>query len=198
MSRPKGQTLSRKDVVDAAIHCLQRDGDSGLGINRVAHELGIRPPSIYKHIDGNDALRRAVAVEGMHRLTKYLNHRVQNVQDHRRLVHAIACGIRQFFHHHPALHTVIKTTPIEDDPGYESAKQAFLAFNAEHLYPFGIEGDEVIHAVRALVSACHGFVLLERSKRFIAAQSLDDSYEWLINALIFTLESRLHNKSVDL
>jgi AcrR family transcriptional regulator len=189
MSRPKGQTLSQKDVVDAAIHCLQRDGESGLGVNRVAHELGIRPPSIYKHIDGNDALRRAVAIEGMHRLTEYLSHQVEVIQDHRCLVRAIAHGIRQFFHSHPALHTVITTTPIDDDPGYEAAKQAFLAFNSEHLHPFGIEGDEVIHAVRALVSACHGFVLLERSQRFTAPQSLDDSYEWLINILIFALEA---------
>ncbi len=193
MSRPKGQTLSRKDVVNAAIYCLQQDGESGLGVNRVAHELGIRPPSIYKHIDGNDALRRAVAIEGMYRLTEYLNHQVKGIQDHCCLVRAIAYGIRQFFHDHPALHSVITTTPIDDDPNYEFAKQTFLAFNAEHLYPFGIEGDDVIHAVRALVSACHGFVLLERSRRFTAPQSLDDSYEWLINTLIFAFESRLHN-----
>jgi AcrR family transcriptional regulator len=198
MARPKGQTLSQQDVVNAAIRCLQQDGESGLGVNRVAHELGIRPPSIYKHIDGNDALRRAVAIEGMHRLTEYLSHQVEGIQDNRHLVRAIAYGIRQFFHDHPALHNVITTTPIDDDPGYESAKQAFLAFNAEHLQPFGIEGDDMIHAVRALVSACHGFVLLERSQRFTASQSLDDSYEWLISALIFALESRQFNNLVQL
>jgi AcrR family transcriptional regulator len=197
MSRPKGQTLSQKDVVDAAICCLQQDGESGLGVNRVAHELGIRPPSIYKHIDGNDVLRRAVAIEGMHRLTEYLSHQVEVIQDHCCLVRAIAHGTRQFFQDHPALHTVITTTPIDDDPGYESAKQAFLAFNSEHLHPFGIEGDEVIHAVQALVSACHSFVLLERSQRFTAPQSLDDSYEWLINTLIFALESRPHNNPIE-
>lgn len=198
MSRPKGQTLSRQDVVDAAIHCLQQDGESGFGVNRVAHQLGIRPPSIYKHINGNDELRRAVAIEGMLRLTEYLNHQVQGIQTHQCLIRAIAAGIRQFFHHHPALHTVITTTPIDGDPGYESAKQAFLAFNSEHLQPFEIEGDELIHAIRALVSACHGFVLLERSKRFTAPQSLDDSYEWLISSLIFALEHRSHQRSITL
>ncbi len=197
MSRPRGQTLSRKDVVNAAIHCLQQDGESGLGVNRVAHELGIRPPSMYKHIDGNEALRRAVAIEGMRRLTDYLSHQVQGIQDHRSLIRAIAIGIRQFFHQHPALHSVITTTPVDDDPEYESAKQAFLAFNGEYLQPFGIQGDEIIHAMRLLVSTCHGFVLLERSRRFTAPQSLDDSYEWSIDSLIFALEHRQHDGYVE-
>ena len=190
MARPKGQTLSRQDVVDAAIRCLQQDGESALGVNRVARELGIRPPSVYKHINGNEALRRAVAIEGMRRLTDYLRHQVPSCHDHRHLIRLIAYRVRQFFCEYPAVHHVVTTTPIEGDPDYESAKQDFLAFNAEHLQPFGLKEDEVIHAVRGLVSACHGFVLMERSKRFTAPQSLDDSYEWLIDSLIFALEKR--------
>ncbi|MCX7596063.1 MAG: hypothetical protein N2235_20360 [Fischerella sp.] len=31
-------------------------------MNRVARELGIKPPAIYKHLDGNAALQRAVAL----------------------------------------------------------------------------------------------------------------------------------------
>jgi len=197
VARPKGQTLSREDVIDAAIRCLQRDGETGLGVNRVAHELGIRPPSIYKHINGNEALRRAVAVESMYRLTDYLNQQVQGVDDHRALIRAIANGIRQFFHQYPALHAVITTVPIDNDPGYETAKQAFIAFNHEHLHPFGIAEDEVIHAIRALVSACHGFVLFERAGRFTAPQSLDDSYEWMINTLILAFETRSRSQPTD-
>ena len=197
MSRPKGQTRSRQDVVDAAIRCLQRDGESGLGVNRVAHELGIRPPSIYKHINGTDALRRAVAIEVLYRLTDHLSHQVQGIADHRLLIRAIANGIRQFFHQYPALHAITTAAPIDDDPDYEVAKQAFVAFSHEHLQPFGIEGDEVIHAIRVLISACHGFVMLERSQRFTAPQSLDDSYEWMIDTLIFTLEHRPQSRPVE-
>lgn len=191
MSRPKGKTLCRQDVVAAAIDCLQKEGESGLGVNRVARELGIQPPSIYKHIEGNEALRRAVAIEGMRRLTEYLSQQVQGVGDRKDLIRTIAHAVRQFFHQHPSLHSVVTTTLIEeDDPEYQPAKQAFLAFNHESLKPFGLEGDEVIHAIRMFISACHGFVLLERSQQFKEPQSLDVSYEWLVDTFVFALEQK--------
>jgi AcrR family transcriptional regulator len=196
MSRPKGQTLSRKDVVAAAIVCLQREGESGLGVNCVARELGIQPPSIYKHIEGNEALRRAVAVEGMRMLTEHLRERVRGISDRQCLMQTIAYAVRQFFHEYPSLHGVVTTTLIEgDDLEYQLSKQAFLDFNRESLKPFGLVGEEVIHAIRMFVSACHGFVLLERSQQFKEPQSLDDSYDWLIDTFILALEQKQRLRS---
>jgi len=64
MGRPlKENSLTPHDVVQAAINCLDRDGESALGVNRVARELEVKPPAIYKHLDGNTGLRRAVALE---------------------------------------------------------------------------------------------------------------------------------------
>lgn len=57
MPRPKGQTLTQKVIVEAAIACIQKEGESALGVNRVARELGIQPPSLYNHIAGNEELR---------------------------------------------------------------------------------------------------------------------------------------------
>ncbi|MFE4108538.1 DUF6010 family protein [Almyronema epifaneia S1] len=88
--------------------------------------MGIKPPSIYKHINGNDELRRAVAIAGLCRLTVYLNGQIRGVENHQDLIRAIAFGIRQFFHEYPALHAVITATPIENDSDYEAAKQAFI------------------------------------------------------------------------
>lgn len=62
MGRPiKENSLSQQDVVAAAISCLDKQGETALGVNRVARELGIKPPA-YKHLDGNVGLRRAVAL----------------------------------------------------------------------------------------------------------------------------------------
>lgn len=44
-------------VIAAAIACLEQEGESALGVNRVARELNIKPPAIYKHLDGNAGLR---------------------------------------------------------------------------------------------------------------------------------------------
>jgi AcrR family transcriptional regulator len=63
MGRPtKANSLTKQDVIAAAIVCLDREGEAALGVNPVARELGIKPPAIYKHLDGKAGLRRAVAL----------------------------------------------------------------------------------------------------------------------------------------
>ena len=58
MGRPtKENSLNPQDVIEAAISCLDKEGESALGVNRVARELGIIPPAIYKHLNGNAELR---------------------------------------------------------------------------------------------------------------------------------------------
>jgi AcrR family transcriptional regulator len=71
MARPKGPTLTQKDIVDAAIAVLQKDGAAALGVNRVARELGIQPPSLYNHVAGNEGLFRLVALAGWQRFLEY-------------------------------------------------------------------------------------------------------------------------------
>jgi AcrR family transcriptional regulator len=191
MSRPKGKTLTRKDVVAAAMRCLIAEGESGLGVNRVARELGIQPPSVYKHIDGNDALRRAVAAEAMALLSNYLQQQVQGIVDRQLLLRTIANSIRQFFHQYPTLHGVLTTTLIDEtESDYQISKTAFFQCNAEMMRLYGLENHELVHAIRMFVAACHGFVLLERSRQFNYPTSLDDSYEWMVQTFIAALSQR--------
>ena len=57
MGRPtKQNSLTPQNVIQAAITCLDKEGETGLGVNRVARELGIKPPAIYKHLNGNGEL----------------------------------------------------------------------------------------------------------------------------------------------
>ena len=48
---------------------------------------------------------------------------------------------------------------------------------------FGLEGDAAIHAARALRSAMHGFVELERVGGFGIDLDVDESYRFLIGSV---------------
>jgi AcrR family transcriptional regulator len=64
MGRPvKEKSLSRQDVIAAAICCIDQDGASALGVSRVARFLGIKPPAIYKHLESGADLQRATVIE---------------------------------------------------------------------------------------------------------------------------------------
>jgi len=49
-------TLTREDVVDAALRLVERDGAGGLTMRRLAQELGTAVTAIYWHVGNRDAL----------------------------------------------------------------------------------------------------------------------------------------------
>jgi hypothetical protein len=57
----------------------------------------------------------------------------------------------------------------------------------EVLRAWHLEGDDAVHAVRAIRSALHGFVDLERSGGFAMDVSLDASFERLVRSLARSL-----------
>lgn len=60
-------SLSTASVVDGAMRVVDSEGPGALGFNRVARELGIKPPSLYNHVADAGDLRRRVAIRGWER-----------------------------------------------------------------------------------------------------------------------------------
>ena len=48
---------------------------------------------------------------------------------------------------------------------------------------YGLDGADRVHAARTVRSALHGFVILEQQSGFELDVDVDDSFEWLLDAL---------------
>ncbi len=55
--------LTESRVVDEAERLADEVGRSRLTLAALAERLGVRQPSLYKHIDGMNGLQRSLAVE---------------------------------------------------------------------------------------------------------------------------------------
>jgi AcrR family transcriptional regulator len=178
MGRRSGAALTRDDLVAAAIRVLERRGVDALGTASVASELGIRPPSVYHHFEGNDALRFAAATEGWRRLLTALP---EPSTDGSASLAEYARAYRAFALANRALYQLMTTTPFDPtDPALlEVAARA-----ADVLAPLRLEGDDVLHGLRGLRAAIHGFVALELAGQVQLALPADTSFEWLIQRLI--------------
>ena len=55
--------LSRAAVVETAARLADRDGYDALTLGAVAADAGVRPPSLYNHVDGLAGLRRELGIE---------------------------------------------------------------------------------------------------------------------------------------
>jgi len=178
MGRRRGLPLTREDVIEAALALLSSPDAEPLGINSLAQALGIRPPSLYHHVASNEDLIRRVAIEGWRRFEGVLRAPFDAPDA---LVATLARRFRSFALAHPGLYRLMSETRIaQEDPEFQPVTTAIMGEFSRILTPIGLQGDDVIHAVRLLRASLHGFIMLEQSGQFGMPQAIDESFEWLI------------------
>ncbi|WP_373541091.1 TetR/AcrR family transcriptional regulator [Chamaesiphon sp.] len=190
MGRPiKANSLTSKHVIDAAISCLDREGESALGVNRVARELGIKPPAIYKHLDGNTGLRRAVALQIWHDYLADCRSQTTGISEKRSLFLAGARATRNFATAYPARYTVMMQYQLRPSD-LEEAKiiHYSLGFFQEVLQLSELGQAALIDTMRIVNAAIYGFIMREKSDLMTLDRSPGDSYEVMLDALIVAIE----------
>ncbi len=179
--------LTRQAVVDAAVAVVETEGVPALTLSRVARELNVKPPSLYNHVDGLNGLRRAVALRAIEDLGRRLGTAAMG-RSGRDAMHAIAAEFRSYATANPGLYEV-SAQARPDDEEYAAASLRPVEPVLAVLRAYDLDGDEAIHAARAFRAAIHGFVSLERMGGFGLGVSVDESFEWLVERLVATLES---------
>lgn len=170
--------LTPESVVAAASDLVDREGIGSLTIARVAEHLGVRSPSLYNHVDGLDALLRAVALRGIDQLGEVCRAAVMG-RSGEDAIDRLAAAYRRYAIDHPGVYPLTQIAR-PGDAEYEAVSGRVLESVFAVLAGMGYEGEELIHAARAVRSALHGFAVLETSSGFGLDVDLDESFDWLV------------------
>lgn len=190
MGRPtKENSLTQADVIAAAIACLDQEGETALGVNRVARELGIKPPAIYKHLDGNSGLRRAVALTIWRDYLKNCRQQTAGITDPQDLLRAGAHATRNFARSYPARYAVMMHYQLQPtDPEEAEIIQESLHWFQISLQLYKLSDAALIDAMRIVNAAIYGFIIREQSDLMTLDRSTDTSYEVMLDALLVALQ----------
>lgn len=180
--------LTSDRVVTEAERLIDQVGFDKLSLATLAETLGVRQPSLYKHIAGLPALRQAVAVRAKAELAGVLG-RAAVGKSGSAAVRALAVAYRTWAHEHPGRYVAALRAPDPTDPDDTAAGAAAVSVVFEVLAGYELHGTDAVHAARALRSALHGFVSLEAAGGFGLPYDLDDSYDRLVDGLVNSLES---------
>ena len=178
--------LSRDRVVSEAEVLTDEAGIDALTLAALADRLGVRQPSLYKHIDGLPALKRALAVRAKHELGEVLARAsVGKAGDD--AIRALAGAYRTWAHQHPGRYYASVRAADPSDPEDQAATAAAVSVVLDVLGGYGLHGADAVHAARALRSALHGFVSLEAAGGFGLPESLDESFDRLVAGCLIML-----------
>lgn len=174
--------LDRAQVVDAACALADREGLDAVTLGRLAGELGVRPPSLYNHVEGLDGVLRGIALRGVVQLGDVLQAAAVG-RSGRDALWAMAHAMRHFAGTYPGRYTAAQRA-YPDDPEIAAAAARVIDVFVAVLRAWDLEGDEAVHVVRVVRSALHGFIALELGGGFGMPLDLDESFDLLVETLI--------------
>lgn len=173
--------LTREVVVAEAARVADEVGYGRLTLAEVAQRFGVAVPSLYKHVDGLDALRREVALLAIGELGEALA-RAAGPNGEGGL-HELCHAFRGFARSHPGRYAATVRAPDPADEGAGAASEGVLGTVLSVLGRYGLAGADAIDATRAVRAALHGFVSLEAVGGFGLPQDVDRSFARLVEIL---------------
>ena len=164
------------EVVVTARRLLEEEGAGALTMRRLAEQLGIKAPSLYKHLPDKAALEAAIIATGLEEAAVRFEQAVDSAMTGgdaagggAAAISALAAAYREFALAHPHLYRLMHNGPLP----------------RQHL-PAGVEDRAAAPVLRvagsrararALWAFAHGMVMLELDQRFPPDADLDAAWE---------------------
>ncbi|ROR83572.1 transcriptional regulator, TetR family [Plantibacter flavus] len=178
--------LSRARVVDEAAELADEVGLEGLTLAALAERLGVRQPSLYKHLDSLAGLRRSISLQAKGELGDVLL-RAAVGRSGADAITVMAGAYREWALEHPARYTAAQWIAGPEDEEDTAASLGAIQVITDVLTAYELRGDDAIDAIRAFRSTLHGFVSLEAAGSFGLDRDLDRSFDRLVRGFVITL-----------
>jgi AcrR family transcriptional regulator len=182
MTRPGSVATSARgrELVAAGRRLLEEEGPEALTMRRLADRVGIRAPSLYKHLPDKAALEAAIIATGLEEAAAAFEQALEGADggtggvagamagNGGGALPALAAAYRRFAREHPHLYRLMNNGPLPREhlpPGLEERTAAPL---------LRVAGSQA--RARAAWAFAHGMVMLELDHRFPPDADLDAAW----------------------
>ena len=174
----------RETIIKTARKLMERGGLDNLSLGSVANKLGIKAPSLYRHIESKGALLHAVIEDTYQDLFKAYEDAIANASDNpvEQLI-SLAHAQHEFAHANPNAYMLayeVKDPEVRADPNLLLQRAVILQKIMAR-----ISGEEKsLTALRGLLAIGHGFIILELNGQFQRGGDLSIAFEESIRAYL--------------
>lgn len=179
---PAPARTSRAEILQAATDVLESEGPDGLTMQAVAARVGVRAPSLYKHVPGRDALVRLVAEAAATDLGAALDGAAPPGTPAADGLVAAAHALRRFARARPAAFRLVFSAGSEaarPDPEVTRRAAATVVRLAGEL----AGPDDALPAARTITAWATGFLTMELADAFRMGGDVDEAFAFGIDAL---------------
>lgn len=166
-------TPRAQQIVEVALELLEEDGPDGVSMRIVAGRLGVRAPSLYKHLPDKQAMQNAMIAIGLRHQGEACERGMREADDP---LWGVVSAFRAWAIEHPHLYRLMMEAPLDPGPLVRSAELV-----AGRAIREVMQGD----AVGALTvwSFGHGLITLELQDRLPPGADVEELWRRGIEAL---------------
>lgn len=151
----------REEITAAARDLLEQEGDDALTMRNLADRLGIKAPSLYKHVKNRQEIETLLAVEALTEMGETLAAESD--------LEGMGRAYRNWALANPALYRVATTRPLDRENLPDGVEEAAARPLVE-----AVGGDPDL--ARAIWAQAHGLTLLELDGRFPDDADIDAAW----------------------
>lgn len=177
--------LTKESVLEAAEELVRLYGADRLTTGALAEKLGIRPASLYNHIESTDALKTELALRAIRTLSASLTESLRE-NNREEAVFSLANAYRTFVQSAPGMYHMILMGPMSGDGTLTAALPDMIRPILALLDRFTLTDGEKNHWQRVLRTVMHGFATQELWGYFSHSPSdRDESYRLAVETVLF-------------
>jgi len=175
--------LDPASVTEAGAALADEVGLDHLSMGLLAQRLGVKTPSLYKHVDNIADLIHRIAILSMIEIGDAIREATQGRAGVDALT-AAAQAMREFVTTYPGRYAAGDAARPSgpDDPLVPAADRVLDSLSAA-MRGYQLDPAQEVHALRMLRSSLHGFSTIEAAGGFMLDTDIDDSFTWMIDLL---------------
>lgn len=176
--------LDKKAIIEAAADMADKKGIANVTLKVLADELGIKPPSLYKHLSGGlDELNKELMLYGWRSLESEITRAaVGKAKD--AAITAICYTYRNFVNRHRGLFEAMQWYNMYQSEEHLQATQGTVDILFQVLEAYGLTEEQKVHCVRTLRGFLQGFSAIESHGGFGNPTSLNDTFDFALKAIL--------------
>lgn len=175
--------LAAGSIIEAAGRLIDEDGPEALTMTRIAAELGVTQPALYRHVGAIGDVWRLLGLSTREMLVDRLTQATVGLScDH--AVWALASAWRSFSLDHPGRYRSTDRFAVAGDADLEAAARRTIDVIGRTLAGYDLEDRARYFAATTLRSALHGFVSFELTDGHPDRDESDDAFAALVDHLI--------------
>jgi AcrR family transcriptional regulator len=180
---PYPTQVTREQIILTARDLLERHGYDSLSLAKLAEALGIKAPSLYKHVSDKAHLLMATNAQTLLELTQAMQTAVQQHATPPQQLLAMAHAYRAYALSHPVTYELAFSNTIANTRPDASFREA-LALPLQAVWAQWVGEEHALVALRGSWALVHGFVILEIGQHFERGGDLEATFTQTVTAYI--------------